>query len=340
MAKYGIGIYGAGWVAGAHINAYKHDPRAEVVAIGSRKEESARRLARESNCPDASIHTSLDDLLANPKVDVLSICTPNDLHSHDTIKAAQAGKHILIEKPAAMNVQELRASRDAVRKAKVKTVVSFVLRWNPLFDIIKRQIAAGAVGRIFYAEVDYWHELSDWYGGFSWLKTKKQGGSAFVGAGCHAVDALRYFKQQDIVEVTAYAVEGTGLYEYPGTSVMICKFADGTIGKASSSFDIQSTYQFNIDLLGDKGTIRDNRIFTHQMPGQTEYAQIPTVMPNSGDVAHHPFNGEMSHLLDCIAKNEESHVNLEDAINTHEACFAADISAAEGRPVKLPLLSS
>ncbi len=339
MARYGIGIHGAGWVAGAHIAAYKADARAEIVAISSRKAESARRLAQETDCADASIYTSYDDLLADPRVDVISICTPNNLHSDETVRAAKAGKHILIEKPAALTLDELRASRDAVRDAGVKTVVGFVLHWNPLFEIIKKQIADGALGRIFYSEVDYWHEIADWYAGWDWVKSRKTGGNTFLSAGCHAVDTLRYFKEQDIVEVFAYEVTDGSEIEEASTSVLICKFADDTIGKASSSLGIHSPYQFNIDLLGEEGTIRDNKIFTSNMPGQTDYATVPTILPNSGDVAHHPFNGEMGHLLDSIDRDEESHVNLEDAINTHEVCIAAEISATEGRPVRLPLLS-
>ena len=339
MAKYGIGIHGAGWVAGAHIAAYKADPRAEVIAISSRKEASAKRLAHETDCLDASIYTNYDELLADPRVDVISICTPNFLHADETIRAAKAGKHMLIEKPVALTVDELRASRDAVREAKVKTVVGFVLHWNPLFDIIKEQIRGGALGRIFYSEVDYWHEIADWYAGWDWVRSRRTGGNTFLSAGCHAIDALRYFKEQDIVEVFAYEVDDGSGIEEPATSVLICKFADETIGKASSSLGIHSPYQFNIDLLGENGTVRDNRIYTAKMPGQVDYATIPTIMPNSGDVAHHPFNGEMTHLLDSIDRDEESHINLDEAINTHEVCIAAEISATEGRPVSLPLIS-
>lgn len=64
---------------------------------------------------------------------------------------------------------------------------------------------------------------------------------------------------------------------------------------------------------------------------------MPTILPDSGDVTHHPFNPEMSHLLDCIGQDVESPLSLENTLNTHEACLAADISAAEGRAVQLPL---
>jgi len=74
------------------------------------------------------------------------------------------------------------------------------------------------------------------------------------------------------------------------------------------------------------------------MPGQTSWATIPTVLPDSGDVTHHPFVHEVTHLVDCIQNNHESHVNIADAYKTHQVCFAADLSGKEGRPVKLPLL--
>ena len=118
---------------------------------------------------------------------------------------------------------------------------------------------------------------------------------------------------------------------------MICKFETGSIGKALSNLDDRAPYKLRISWYGDLGTMLDNRIHSQTVPGQTDYAEIPTILPDSGDVSHHPFRGQASHLLDCIEMDEESHVSLGDSINTHEVCVAADISAAEGRPVSLPL---
>ena len=75
------------------------------------------------------------------------------------------------------------------------------------------------------------------------------------------------------------------------------------------------------------------------MPGQTDFATIPTILPDSGDVTHHPFQGEIDHLVDCILNDKESSANVEDGVKTHEICLAAEISAREGGSVKLPLLA-
>jgi predicted dehydrogenase len=147
---------------------------------------------------------------------------------------------------------------------------------------------------------------------------------------------MRHFVQDEIVEVSAYANQVNPVYEYPTNSVGIVKFAGGAIGKTSASFDVQCPYAFNIDLLGEQGTIRDNHIYADDFfAGQTNWITVPTIRPDSGDVTHHPFDGEIGHFIDCIRNGEESHVNLADAAKTHAVCYALERSYLENRPVKI-----
>jgi len=238
----------------------------------------------------------------------------------------------------ALNLEDLRRMDKAVKEAGVKTVVSFVLRWNPLFQSIKALLEQGAIGKVFYAEVDYWHGIGPWYKQYKWNIKKEIGGSSLLSAGCHAVDAMRFFLGKEVAEVFAYSTKIWQDYEYDPTIAGVLRFTDGTIGKISSCLECTTPYQFNIDLLGEYGTIRNNKIYSKKLfPGQTDYAIIPTVLPDSGEVSHHPFQGEIDHFIDCILNDVESHVNLADAVKTHEIIFAMDLSAEEGRPVKLPL---
>jgi predicted dehydrogenase len=336
MSELGVAIHGAGWVSGEHIRAYHNNPNTDVVAICSRRAESAEQRAMEAGLPNVAIYTDYEAMLQDSRVDVVSICTPPYLHPQETIKAAQAGKHILIEKAVANDYENLRAMLQAVRAAKVKTVVSFVLHWNPEFMWIKRMLDAQSLGSLFYAEVDYWHNIGPQYAQYRWNVKKEIAGSVLLSAGCHAVDAMRHFVRDDVTEVMAYSNKLNPEYEYDTNVVGIVKFAGGAIGKVSASFDVQSPYAFNIDLLGEKGSIRDNRIYARDFfAGQTDWITVPTIRPDSGDVTHHPFQGEIDHFVDCILNDRESFVNLEDAAKTHAVCFALDKSAAEGRPVKL-----
>src|SRR5437870_9635278 len=98
MEQIGVAIHGAGWVSGEHIKAYQRNPHTRVVAISSRKRESAEARAREAGLSDARIYTDYQDLLRDTEVQAVSICTPPNLHAKETIAGAEAGKHLLIEK--------------------------------------------------------------------------------------------------------------------------------------------------------------------------------------------------------------------------------------------------
>ena len=340
MKEFGVGILGTGWVAGSHIQAFQANPHTEVRAILSRNRDRAAAAVAEHKLGQCSAYDQLENLLADPNVQIVSICTPHHLHVQQALAAAAAGKHLVLEKPVALDLKGLRQLQIAVQAAKVKTVTGFVLRWNPLFETIRALLADNVVGRLFYGQVDYLHGIGPWYGQYEWNIKKEIGGSSLLTAGCHAVDGLRWFVGRRAVEVFAYAntsARNPLRYEYEPNSVTLVKFDDGTMGKVASSIECVMPYAFNIELLGDEGSIRNNQVFSKKWVGQRGWATIPTILPDSGDVSHHPFKDLVNHFVDCIVNDRESHANLEDAAVTHEICFASEISARQGRPVRLPL---
>lgn len=340
MKDIGVAVLGTGWVAGEHIRAFQANPRTEVKAILSRDRDRAHAKAQATGLQNCRGYDHLGELLEAPGIQIVSICTPHHLHVEQGVAAAAAGKHLVIEKPVALDLEGLRRLQSAVNAAKVKTVVSFVLRWNPLFETIQSLLAEGVVGKLFYGAVDYLHHCGPQYPQYEWNIKKEIGGSSLLTGGCHAVDGLRWFMRKPAVEVFAYANTSAANplhYEYEPNSVTLVKFEDGSMGKVASSIECVLPYSFNIQLFGDQGTIRNNQVFSKRWTGQTGWATIPTVLPDSGDVKHHPFQQEIDHFVDCILNERESHANLADAALTHEICFASEISARERRPVKLPL---
>lgn len=340
MEKLGVGIIGTGWVSGEYIRAFQADPHTEVLGLVSRDKARAKAKAEAFNAPQCRAYDRIDEMLADSSIQIVAICTPHHLHVAEGIAAAQAGKHLVLEKPVALDMEGLRELQAAVRTAKVKTVVSFVLRWNPLFQMIKTFMADGLLGNLFLAEIDYFHGIGPWYGQYEWNIKKEMGGSDLLTAGCHAVDGLRWFVGSRPVEVVAYAnvsPKNPLHYEYDPNSLTLVKFEDGTVGKVACSVECVQPYIFNIALFGDQGTVRNNQIFSKHWTGQEGWATFPTILPDSGDVSHHPFSDEVRHFVDCILNNRESHANLDDAAVTHEICFASLISAREKRNVSLPL---
>jgi predicted dehydrogenase len=358
--KLGVLIHGAGWVSTQHIEAFKNNPHTEVVAISSRKLESARRRAQEADL-SVECYDDYDKALAHDGVDIVAVCTPQHVHAANTIAAAQAGKHIVIEKPVAMDLEELKAMRDAVGASGVKTVVSFVLRWNPLFETLKAMIADDAVGEVFCVETAYQHYCGGWWSGWDDARRAETGRSAFLVGGCHAVDALRWFAAREQfqaatpTEVFAYSGgrrKGKARQydhttnewydappmEYDGLEIALVRFDNGVLGKVAVNFECIQPYTFPLEVFGDKGTIRNNRIWSHKYPGQTDWVELPAILPDSADVTHHPFQGQIDHFVDCILSDTESHCNLDDAAWTHEVVFAALKCYETNQPVQLPLI--
>jgi len=336
--KLGVAIHGAGWVAAEYLKAFSRNPKVAVRVVSSRREESARARLAEAGI-QADVETDYERVLRRKDVDVVAICTPSDRHAAEAIAGAQAGKHMVVEKPVAMDVESLRAMRDAVRRAGVKTVVGFVLRWHPYFRTIKALIADGALGEIFLAETGYYSQIGPWYSGFEWARTRAQGGSNLLFAGCHAVDALRWFAG-DVAEVSAFETRGhDAAWEYAPTIAATMKLASGGVAVLTSSFEVPVPYTFPVQLHGTKGAFRDGRLFSKEkLPGQTDWMTVPTLALGNADVSFFPFGELVDHFVTCIQTGVESHCNLEDAAKSHEVCLAADRSAAEGgRPVKLPL---
>ena len=340
MAEIGVAIQGAGWVSSEHIRAYLRDPRSRVVAIGSRTREGAAAKAREFGL-EVPVYDSFEEMLARPEVDAVSICTPHERHCEETVMAAGAGKHVLIEKPVALNPEDLHRMRDAVRRAGVRSVVSFVLRWNPAVANIKALGEDGALGDIFMVQTDYWHNgtQANYARAPRPSRPKKRGIGAMLGGGCHAFDMARYLVGSDVVSVSAGSWSPLeGEEGDHANTVAVVRFANGAMGKVSACTTQWMPYNFNIDVFGTDGVVRGNRFYTKRLPGLTGFAEMATVLPDNGDVAHHPFAGEIAHFIDCVISGKESHVNLEDAVNTHEACFAADLSSVrDGAVIELPL---
>ena len=109
------------------------------------------------------------------------------------------------------------------------------------------------------------------------------------------------------------------------------------MGKVSANFECIQPYAFPIEIFGNKGSVKNNRIWSHKYPEQKEWKVIDAICPDSSDVTHHPFQGEIDHFIECIENDVESHCNLDDAIKTHEVVFAAQECYRTGQPVKLPL---
>ena len=335
--KYGVGIFGAGWVAGEYVKAFRDHPLTEVAGIYNRTPGKAGRLMHQHGV-EGREYKSEDELFDDDRVKIVVSCTPPDVRPQQVERAAKTGRHVVIEKPIALDYEGVRRIYRAVEESKVKTVTSFVLRWNPQFETVKQLQADGVIGKMIYAEADYWHPLKKEYPSYPWAVGKENGGSAFISAGCHAADAIRYFAGE-VTEVAAFSAgpKKDLNYEYDPVVVASLKFENGAVGKLSTVLDADTPYIFNVRLFGTEGTVQNNRVFSKKhYPGSLNYWTFPTIEPDSGDVSHHPFIPEIAHFMECIENDVESHAAIYDSYRSMALCFAIDESAAkDGARVKV-----
>src|SRR5206468_5100755 len=146
------------------------------------------------------------------------------------------------------------------RRAGVRTIVSFELRYNPFLKFARWLRSEGWLGGIRFARTQYLSRVTDWYSGWSWVRKRKSGGSHLLAAGCHAVDALRWCSGLEAVEVSAYHARFTEGYEWPTSIEVNVKLEKGALGHVTSSTDFMLPYTFGVELMGDRATLRDDLI--------------------------------------------------------------------------------
>jgi UDP-N-acetyl-2-amino-2-deoxyglucuronate dehydrogenase len=340
MAKYNVGIIGYGWAATAHIDAINACPDAEVVAIYSSRALDKDELKQRYGS-DITPYRDVKKLIADENVNVVDICSYPYQHAKQAIAAAEAGKHLIVEKPLALSLKDVYAMQRASKKAGVGTCVCFEAWFSNQFQSTKAIIDKGLLGSIHYGEIDYYHGVGPWYGQYRWNVKKKAGGSSLLSAGCHAMDALRGCMEGEVVEVSSYATQSKHKYfkkyEYPTTTVTIMKFKDGRVGKTASVLDCLQPYYFHTHLVGSKGSLLDNKLHSEDLKSdKTEWSELSMKLVDSGDVADHPYQTQFEAFFDAMNKGKEMpHTSLDEAVLSHEIIFAADLSAAKGRPVKI-----
>lgn len=335
---YKVGIIGYGWAATAHADAINGTDQGSVAAVfSSRSLNDAEVSAAHGS--EITTYTSLEEMLKSD-IDVVSITSYPDQHREQAIAAANAGKHIILEKPMALNWDDCRAIYDAVVANGVKACVCFELRFVSQMMTTTHLLEQGLIGDVHYGEVDYYHGIGPWYGQYRWNTTTEKGGSSLLSAGCHALDALLLCMGDKVEEVTAYSTQSKHeifqKYEYKTTTASLLKFSNGAVGKVASVIDCIQPYYLHTHLVGSEGSLLDNKVYSSSFGlRDKKWTELPMAMADSGDVADHPYQAQFQAFFDATDKGEDmARTSIGEALETFRVVFACDRSAEEGRPVK------
>jgi predicted dehydrogenase len=182
--------------------------------------------------------------------------------------------------------------------------------------------------------------LGSWYCGWWWVKQKEIVNSTTLLGGLHSLATFLAFGGE-AVEVYAYDHRGHREdFEYAPTFSSIIRFKNGAIGRTGGSFEIECPYTFNVILHGSRGSVINDKFYSKDLfKGQEGWQFFNSTKPDSGDVAHHPFQAMVDNLVDYIdGRTSAEDINFDFAIKVHEIALAIDKSAEIGKAVKLPLL--
>ncbi|WP_409347124.1 Gfo/Idh/MocA family protein [Paenibacillus sp. MBLB4367] len=188
MAKLRIGIIGTGGISGVHMRSYAANQEVEMVAFCDLIEERAAKKAEQYGV--TRIYTDYREMLKDPELDAVSICTHNNSHAPIAIAAIQAGKHVLVEKPLCKTVEEALEVEKAVRASDRVLQVGFVRRYGSNTKIVNRFIEAGEIGDVYYAKASCLRRIGNPGGWFSDLE--RSGGGPLIDLGVHVIDLCWY----------------------------------------------------------------------------------------------------------------------------------------------------
>ncbi len=339
--KYNVGVIGYGWAAAAHIDAINATSQAQVTAVYSSRPLDAATLSAKHGS-QIKVYDTVEALLADTSLHVVDITSYPSQHCAQAVAAAKAKKHIILEKPMANSMAEVIQIFEAAKQNGVKGCVCFECRFSSQMEATKSVIDQGLIGDIHYGEVDYYHGIGPWYGQYRWNIGKKDGGSALLTAGCHALDALLMCMPGEVDSVTSFSTKSKSEYftpyEYDTSAVTILKFKNGSVGKCAAIVDCLQPYYFHTHLVGSHGSVLDNKFHSAKLKtDKAQWSELSMKMLDSGDVSDHPYQSQFQAFFDALDKNQDMPLtSFTDALRTFKVIFAADQSAATGgQPVKV-----
>src|SRR6476620_4128939 len=345
MPPIKIAILGAGFISEIHCESYhRFVPCAEVIAVYTRNAEKAQSFAQKHGI--SQWYDDLDAIIQLSGADVIDICLPNFLHAEATLKAAAAGKHIIIEKPLAVTLEEADAMISACKKAGVKLMYAEELCFAPKYERVRQMVNEGAIGKVYMLKQSEKHSgpHTDWF-----YDIKFSGGGVIMDMGCHAIGWFRWMLGNAKAK-SVYASMSTVLHtertKGEDNSIVIIEFENGVTAVAEDSWAKHGGMDDRCEVYGTGGVMyadlfMGNAAITYSKHGYG-YAmeKADTTTGWSFTVFEEVFNQgyphELKHFVDCVRNNKEPLVTGEDGRVVLEILYAAYASAGQGKKIMLP----
>lgn len=269
--SYGVGIVGSGMIARHHAKAITEARGLHVAAVLSRSEERAKEFAAEAEC---SAYTSMNAMLDNPEVRIVSICTPSGAHMEPAMAAIKAGRHVVVEKPLEITLDRCDQMINAADNFGVQLGGIFQSRFFEAARVVKSAAEAGRFGDLVLADAYVkWYRSQSYYDNGGWKGTRAyDGGGALMNQSIHAIDLLLWIAGP-VSEVQAYtAVRGHRGIEVEDTAVATLRFENGAVGVIEGSTAVYPGFLKRIEVSGTRGTaiLEEEELRTWSFEAETQ----------------------------------------------------------------------
>lgn len=344
MKKLKYGIIGCGSFGEQHMIGIQRLHNVELVAICDTNMERCQELADKYGIKQ--VYQDYRELLKNDEIEAVTIVTPDQTHAEVSIAAMNAGKHVLCEKPMALDLDEccdmIRVS-DATGK---KLMIGQICRFTPGFMEAKRLVDAGAIGELFFVESEYAHDYSYMKGPDNWRITPER--HPIIGGACHAIDLLRWIAG-DPEETTAYSNHKM-LPGWPvdDCTIAIFKFPNHVIGKVFCSIGCKREYTMRTVLYGTLGTITVNNTDPYIYINRTQISdgakalngilggeEHEHVVRKNIQINNHNVQNESEQFCNAIIQGQPVMTNGREGAKTVAVCKAVIESCECGSPIKI-----
>jgi predicted dehydrogenase len=347
MDSVRVGLIGCGSIAESELDGLGQVRGARVVATADPVEQRAQLLAHRAG--GARACRDYRRLLDDHEVDAVIISTPNFLHARQTIRAAQAGKHVLVQKPLALTLDDIDSMDKATQDAGVVGMALMVMRFQSSYVQLKELLDNQALGSPLVYRTHYSHSgigrsyrpASDWF-----LDRTKAGGGPLIDLGVHHLDLLRWLAGQDIASASA-EIAAVGPHDSAEDNALVSvTFADGTMGQLFLSYTTLLPVGYHMQRVEVYGTTGS----AWTSPATHQRATMRVFLESAADSALlgmtdirvpeiDPWAKTIEHFVTCIRDGATPLTTFDDGRCAMQAVLASYQSAAEGRRVMLSEVS-
>ncbi|MBQ9859915.1 MAG: Gfo/Idh/MocA family oxidoreductase [Clostridia bacterium] len=341
------GVIGAGGIAERRtIPGMLLCDNAELVAVMEINEELAEKCRAKWNC--AKAYTNEADLLADPNIDAVYIASPVVHHARQAMAAADAGKHILIEKPLAITAEEGQKVVDYCAAKGVKMAAGLMMRYGAYVQAMKQAVAEGKIGK----PVSAYSQFTCWYPDMpgNWRQNKKDGGGGcLMDMGVHCIDLLQYIMGSEVKEVAAFHDTQTFKYEVEDSSTVMLRLENGCQCVVQTNFNIpDEAAKWRVELFGDQGRLLGDNVIGQIDGGELDAmflgeqggynAQQDTNVATGSAIEvefGNMYTREVASFSDSILNGTPVEVPAQQAVQVQRVMEAAYRSAENGTVEKL-----